>query len=230
MGSRLTRPDQTTTMNTTRRQLLTSLGSSALIAATAGCLGSGNSSPPTPAADISPVNSLPQPTRGGEDASITVDIFSDFACPHCKDFHETVEPTLVNDYVDDGIITLRHFDFPIPVDQEQSWPAAMAARAVQDADSMNAFWTFRSNLFKNRSDLSTDLYIGLAEGTSVAEKAIRAGAEKAKYQPVVQKDKTTGQDRGVEGTPTAFVDGEKTVPSGDQSYTDVIVSAIESKR
>ena len=51
---------------------------------------------------------------GKNTAPITMDVYSDFQCPHCKHFHDEIQPQIVQNYVNTGKVYLIHHDFPLP--------------------------------------------------------------------------------------------------------------------
>jgi len=51
---------------------------------------------------------------GNNTAPITMDVYSDFQCPHCKHFHDEIQPQVVRDYVNSGKVYLIHHEFPLP--------------------------------------------------------------------------------------------------------------------
>lgn len=47
---------------------------------------------------------------GSPTAPVIIELYSDFACPHCKEFHDETLPSLVNDFVNTGKVYLvRHY-------------------------------------------------------------------------------------------------------------------------
>lgn len=51
---------------------------------------------------------------GNNTAPITMEVYSDFQCPHCKQFHDEILPSVIRDYVNTGKLYLIHRDFPLP--------------------------------------------------------------------------------------------------------------------
>lgn len=47
-------------------------------------------------------------------APITIELYTDFQCPHCRAFYLEELPLLVNDFVKTGKVRLIHRDFPLP--------------------------------------------------------------------------------------------------------------------
>jgi protein-disulfide isomerase len=198
-----------------RRRAL--LGMGGLAASTlAGCLGGASSGSGDGGGDT-----LPTPVQGDPDASTTVTVFEDFACPHCRTYNLDVLPTIASQYIEPGKIRYEHYDFPVV--NETSWRAASAARAVQKRADANAFFTYAKALYRNQQSLGPDTYASLANDMNLKGGAVRQAAENQTYRPTVEANMATGKDRGVRATPTIFV-GDKTV----EATVEAISSAIES--
>lgn len=208
-----------------RRQLLAAAGAGA--ASLAGCTGGGDGGGGGPTETCA--ESLPRPYLGAADAAVTVAVFEDYACPHCRHFDEQVAPGLVSNYAEPGKIRYEFYDFPIPVRDPTSWQAASAARAVQDREGREAFFAYKSRLFDNQSSLSLDAYASLADGITDGD-AVREAARTRCYEPVVTADRQTGRDRGVQGTPTVFVDGEALSAPSYDALRSAVDSALSRNR
>lgn len=222
-----------------RRRTL--LGTAGLVAL-AGCFsvtenasddGSGDSGPATtsdqPTDDSgdttttgTPSPQLSTPVAGNPDATVTVAVYGDFACPHCKTFNEDVLPKLRADYVDPGEIRYEHRDFPIPVDETVSWQAPSAARAVQATLGDGAFFEYADLLFATQSSLGPDTYASLAGEVDADDYTVRTAAVERRYDATIRAARQQGIDAGVRGTPTAFVNGQRV----DATY-DALSSAID---
>ena len=238
-------------MPTTRRSYLAAVGGAAALATTAGCLGSGSGNAageattatsgsssegaaanPLPdgcdVGELDSVASLARPALGPEDAPVTVDVFEDFACPHCQTFTQDVYPEIRSTYVDPGDVRYRFFDFPIPVDDTWSWAAASAARAVQDRADAETFFTFVEGVYANQGRLSEEGYQvvhDLADEAGVNGCTIAGAADQEPYRSVVEADRQEGLDREVPGTPAVYVDGDVLAGYG----WETVDSAIQSR-
>jgi protein-disulfide isomerase len=233
---------------TTRRSLLTVTGAG--IAALAGCFtvsqeeseatsGDGASGQATTATDeattpagdstasgteTSTADSLATPVAGDPDAAVTVAVYEDFACPHCRTFNEDVYPQLQSAYVEPETIRYEHHDLPIPVDETASWQAPSAARAVQSIAGDDAFYEYVHLLFANQRSLGPDTYASLAGEVGADGETVRSAAVNRRYDETVRADRQAGIDRGVEGTPTAFVNDEQ-VDATYEALSDAIDAA-----
>ncbi|MDS0221500.1 DsbA family protein [Haloarcula sp. S1AR25-5A] len=213
----------------TRRGLLSA--TTVALGAIAGCSGgsseeesTGTTETPTPI----PGQPLSTPVAGDPEADVTVAVYEDYACPHCATYSESVYPQVRDEYLTDGTIRYEFHDFPIPVNDIVSWQAASAARAVQDNAGDEAFFTYSERLFANQNQLGPDTYADLTEGLDVDGETVRAAATGELYRPTVSGDREAGIDRGVEGTPTMFVNDER-VEWSEIAY-EPVQSAIEAAR
>ncbi|EMA22882.1 DsbA family protein [Haloarcula amylolytica] len=213
----------------TRRGLLAAtVGAVGAIAGCSGGSSESESAGTTETATPLPGQPLSTPVAGDPEADVTVAVYEDYACPHCATYSESVFPQLSDDYLVDGTVRYEHHDFPIPVDEEVSWQAASAARAVQDNVGAEAFFTYSKRLFANQNQLGPDTYAELTEGLDVDGETVRAAATGELYRPTVSGDRDAGIDRGVQGTPTVFVNDER-VEWSEIAY-EPVRSAIEAAR
>lgn len=211
-------------MTPTRRALLGSVGSAGL-AGTAGCLGLGLFGPTLPDCSGDGVADLDAPSRGDPDASVTVEAYTDFGCPHCETYVRTVAPVL-SDPIERGDVLYVHRDFPIPA-SGRSFPVANAARAVQDAAGDAAFWTYYGRLFDEQGDYELDRLVEYAAGLDVSETAIRTAVEDLRYCETIKADRSAGSDAGVEGTPTVAVDGDLYEAPSGEDLERAVADALE---
>lgn len=209
-----------------RRTALRATGLTA-VAALAGCPANGNSESQTTDDRPTPERQLPVPSRGDADAPITVAVYEDFACQHCRRYTEETEPRLLAEYVEPGEVRYEWHDFPVPVAEPHSWLAACAARSVQaNSDSNDAFWSFSESIFERQDELSMDLYETVANDVGVDGETVREETEERTYEPTVVADREHGLERDVGGTPTVFV-GDNRLEGPDFA---VIRNAIEDQR
>ena len=218
-------------MQQTRRRYLAATGAIAVGTGLAGCLGS-SSGGGSGAADTShscevtdrePVAELPQPTVGSDDATVTVDIYEDFACPHCADFALEGLVDLEEEYAGDEV-RFRRFDFLV-VDSDWNEPVANAARSVQEERGDEAFFAFTRAAYENQSEYSWQVIGDLAEDAGIDPCRALSDADGGTYDGVLEADQTAGEDQGVPGTPAAVVDGQ--LLEGAATYESV-KSAIDA--
>lgn len=139
---------------------------------------------------------------GPEDAPVTIVVFSDFECPHCRRASEILlrlqreNPARIRIYY-------KHF----PLD---SHPMAMsAARACVAARDQGKYWEFHEQLYENQDEIGPGLYVRIATGLGMDLDRFEAERISQESATRVQRDKLEGQRIGVEATPTIFVNGRR---------------------
>jgi protein-disulfide isomerase len=155
---------------------------------------------------LRPANTLSHPG-----AKITIVEFSDFQCPFCGRYQQTVHPELLKQYVDSGQVNFVYMHSAF-LGQESVW-AAQAAECAADQDK---FWSFHDLLFsrqngENQGAFTKDKLSGFAK---------ELGLDMAKFDPCLTNDETlarvqadtqAAQKAGVRGTPTFFINGQPLV-------------------
>ena len=67
----------------------------------------------------------PVKALGNPSAPITLEVFSDYMCPQCRNFYMNSLTLMIQDYVAAGEVYLIHRDFPLPIPQHKyNWDAA----------------------------------------------------------------------------------------------------------
>jgi len=137
------------------------------------------------------------PVLGRRGAPVTLTVFSDFSCPHCRNAQATIKK-LHETYRDRLAIEYRHF--PI------SSASATVARAAVCADEQGRFWQFHDAAFAapNLSDAQIDVIASVLRlDTARFEQCLTSDRSRA----VVAADVSEGRRHGVTGTPAFVVNG-----------------------
>lgn len=144
---------------------------------------------------------------GAADAPVVITMFSDYYCPYCLRFNTDVEPQLVKEYVDKGLVRLEWND--VPLHGKNSLEAAKAARAAAE---QNKFWEFKDALFERVSTLgedehlSTDDFVKLAKDVQVPDvEKFTKDATGDRYDEAIENAQQYAQSIGITGTPSFFV-------------------------
>lgn len=115
---------------------------------------------------VRPTNAAPQPrpskasefsgppnmSYGSSSAPITMEVFSDYQCPSCRNLYEQTLRPLINDYVASGKVYLVHRDFPLPM-HKYGYEAARWANA---AARVGEFANVEAVLYDNQPAWSAD--------------------------------------------------------------------------
>jgi protein-disulfide isomerase len=149
-----------------------------------------------------------QPYKGSPQAPLKIVEYADFACSHCAEFAQGLD-ALAPTYIETGKlqIVFRNFAFLTP----ESEPAAEAAECALDQGA-DKFWAYHDLLFVMQaqggaalSNTSLKAYAGqLNLDTTAFDQCFDSGAKAA----LVEADHQDGVSRGVNGTPTWFINGE----------------------
>ena len=114
-----------------------------------------------------------------------------------------MEPKLYREYVEDGTLRIEWRDFPYR--GQESVNAAVAARAAQ---AQGRFWDYHDLLYENQfSGFSDENLTSFAREAGLDMRRFEEDYESARYAGAVQADFREGQDLGVSGTPTFYING-----------------------
>ena len=143
-----------------------------------------------------------------------VEVYEDFLCSHCADF-EQEHGAWLSDRAERGEIVLRFMPMTIldgTADTGPAHDAMNAAFCVADEQGAEAFWSMKSALFaagyaSGDEEPSDGALAALAQDAGVpgAEPCIEDGT----FVPWLNEARETARERGVTGTPSVYVDGEK---------------------
>ena len=158
---------------------------------------------------------------GSETALVTVTEYGDLQCPACKSAHEMLTKPLLATY--DGKIRLEFKHFPL---QNIHVYALEAAQAAECAADQGKFWEFFDMNYEKQKDLSSAaLRTWAAElklDTELFDRCVKSGIKKQ----TVLADFAEGEKKGVNSTPTYFVNGVR-VNNTIEALTTAIDTALQ---
>lgn len=141
--------------------------------------------------------------RGDFKAPITLVEYSDFECPFCERHYPTLKKIL-SDYKDKVRLVYKHF----PLASLHA-NAQKAAEASECADEQGKFWEYHDKLFEQQSSgYSLANFKQWAEDLNLQTSKFNDCLDSGKYADKVRSDEADGQNRGVQGTPATFVNGQ----------------------
>jgi protein-disulfide isomerase len=184
------------------------------------------------------VDDLPQPTAisrvdaGVETSNGTpglpvVDVYEDFQCPHCRDLEARVGTDLLRLAADGQANVIYH---PVSFLGPES---VRAANAVGCATEAGRFPEYHAKLFAEQplegtGGFSTDDLLGYGEEVGITGGGFERCVTGSALQTWVAAVQQEAGRRGVQGTPTLFVDG-KQLPA-DQYTAAGIKAAVVAAR
>ncbi len=166
------------------------------------------------------------PMLGNPDAPITIIEFSDYECPACGTFHQTIFPLVKEAYIDTDIVNYVYRDFPLSSIHPNAVGAAIAANCAGDQGGDEVYFDYSSLLFSSR-DLGVEIYYEYAEQLELNADEFSECLSSDKYLSEVENDAAAAAESELAGTPTFFINGEMIfgVPSFE-SLSEIIDDLI----
>jgi protein-disulfide isomerase len=162
----------------------------------------------------------PLKSLGVSTAPITIEVFSDYECAHCKLLYEETLRPLMRDYVAKGKVYFIHRDYPLP-QHVNARPAACLANASRQ---VNKYEEVCAALFRQQAVWSANGNIEAAVATvltPVELTKVRLLAKDPKVIAEMEGDIALGQMIHVSQTPTMVIShkGRSSPVSGYVNYT-----------
>jgi protein-disulfide isomerase len=156
---------------------------------------------------------------GRADAPVTLEVWEDFQCPVCARHSLEVEPVLVGTYVRDGVLRIVHHDLAFlgsgGADDESVRAASGAVVAnAQDAYWAYAHWVYANQDGENAGGFRPERLRSIAEAAGVDVTDWDARIADASVRQQVADSTATGMGKGVNSTPTMFLNGVLVDPPG----------------
>jgi len=144
-----------------------------------------------------------EPTKGPDNALVTIVEFSDFECPFCS----RVTPTLkqvVERYGNDVRVVWKNNPLPF---HRNAMPAAIAAMEAFEQGGDDKFWAMHDKLFENQRALSRSDLEGYAQELGLNMSQFKAALDNEEHKDTVEAQQTLAKSLGASGTPAFFING-----------------------
>lgn len=141
------------------------------------------------------------PTRGPNDAWVTVVEFGDFECPYCGGAETTISQV---DTTRPGIVRWVWKEFPLQNIHPRAMPDAIAAEC---AYTQGLFWEMHDLLFTNQAAQSDSDLATYAQQIGVDMTTWQACLTSDVPKQRISADEADAANARVDGTPTFFVNG-----------------------
>ncbi|MEO7043371.1 MAG: thioredoxin domain-containing protein [Gemmatimonadaceae bacterium] len=171
---------------------------------------------------------------GNPKAPVVIEEFADFECPVCGNYATVTEPDVRKQIVDAGLAYYKYYDFPLPMHHNTQF----ASNAAACADEQGKFWEMHDQLYAGQdswglnsdgatqvTDNPKSIFVGYASKIGLNAAQFEKCYDSRKYQSRVDANTAEGFKRGVNQTPTFFINGTK-MP-GALPY-DMIKSAVDA--
>lgn len=166
--------------------------------------------------------------KGNPNADVVIVEYSDFECPFCKRFHDTMNQVM-DEYGASGQVAWVYRQFPLDqLHPVKARAEAIASECVNEIGGNDAFWQFADRFFEltpsnNQTDIETVIPQIVREiGTD--EQKFNTCMNSGKYDQHIEEDIANAVETGGRGTPWSVViaPNGKTFPlNGAQPYGSV---------
>ena len=172
-----------------------------------------------------------EPTKGADNAPVTIIEYSSYQCPFCKRHFDQTMP-LIQPYIDDGTVRYIFKDFPLP-SQPQAFKVHEAAHCAHEQGGDDGYWAIHDIMFRNQAVWSStamgahvDVIKELVKTADFIDgNAFDTCLDEGHYSERVNADLQEGSALNVRGTPSFFINGQ--FISGAQPFA-VFQQAIEA--
>jgi protein-disulfide isomerase len=166
------------------------------------------------------------PVWGDPKAPVVIYEFTDLQCPFCARAATTLDE-VVKGYPA-GKVALVSKQFPLPFHQ-QAEPAAVAALA---AHRQGKYWEMRALIFQKQAQLAQpETLLALANQLGLDIKRFEKDLKDPALLKQVKDDAALGQQLGVQGTPSFFINGQFFVGAQPaEAFRGVIDEQLAAKK
>lgn len=147
--------------------------------------------------------------KGHSDAPVTLIEYADFQCPACGAYFPVIDQ-LLTEMEGKVKVVMRHYPLI------QAHPNALiAARASEAAGRQGKFWEMHALLFKNQREWSgaadpmKAIFPSYAGKIGLSMDQFKKDAADSSIDDKINRDRATGDELGIEGTPMFILNGEK---------------------
>lgn len=159
--------------------------------------------------------------KGSLSAAVTVSEYGDLQCPACQGAHELINKPLFEKYGNRIRFEFKHF--PLQSIHPHAMEAALASECAAD---QGKFWEFVDLNYEKQKELSSVALrtwaTALDLDTDLFDRCVRSRIKKE----AILVEYKEGEAKGVDSTPTYFVNGTK-VTSSIEALTAAIDAALE---
>ena len=147
---------------------------------------------------------------GNPDAPITMELYTNFICPACGNFATETFGQIKDNYIANGKLKMVFYIFP-PIE---------LSKAGLCAEEQGKFIEYHDYVFSHQAQITDEEILkdfAINAGLD-GQKFNECYAAPDKFKDKIQKWFDEGQARGVDATPTFFINGQKFV--GAQPYEE----------
>lgn len=159
------------------------------------------------------------PVRGSPDAAVTITEYADFQCPFCARARSSIDQVL-REYP--GRVKLIFKSFPLDFHAD----SRLAHQAALAADKQGRFWEMHDLIFSRQRAIKRDDLFAMAKSLGLDMDRFAADLESDQVRAQIEAELTEGKQRGVQGTPTFFVDGDEVVGAASVAQFEARIDPV----
>jgi protein-disulfide isomerase len=168
---------------------------------------------------------------GPKTAKVLVQVFGDFQCPICGEFFRSVEPQIIRDFVIAGTIRYEYHHFIVIDSNVGGTESHRAAEASECASEQGRFWDYHNMLFSNQQGEGSGAFAdrrlkAFAPALGLDAQTFNTCFDSGRYSAAVNADNALGNQMGVKGTPTLFINGVAVNNALDYNEVKQKISAL----
>ena len=163
---------------------------------------------------------------GNPNAPIKIIEYSDFECPFCKTFHQTMNQ-IVKEYGAGGQVAWVYRHFPLDNIHSKADKEAEASECAAELGGNEAFWAYTEKIFEvtpSNNGLDPAFLPQIAKEIGLNQEKFKECLNSGKYTAKVEADYQNGLSIGVEGTPFSVIalsSGKMFPIEGSQPYEQI---------
>lgn len=159
--------------------------------------------------EISKISTALQPSFGAPGAPVTLVVFSDFQCPHCREEAKELRENLTKIYP--AQVRVYFKDFPL-ANHDWARPAAIAGRCIFRQDAL-LFWDYHDWVFDKQQEINAanfrEKLAGFVKGKEIDPLQLNQCIDRKATEPEVEKNIAEARSVRVNSTPTLFLNGRR---------------------
>jgi protein-disulfide isomerase len=159
------------------------------------------------------------PSKGPDDAPVTIIELADFECPHCREAVPVLDAVLA---AHPGKVRLVFKSYTLPF-HTRGEPAARAAFA---AGAQGKFWEMEHLLFERQLHLEDADLERYARSLGLDIAKWKADMDSPAVRDRVGQDHKLGEELKVKGTPTIYINGRELDIEQDESLEERVASEL----
>jgi protein-disulfide isomerase len=159
--------------------------------------------------EISKITTALQPSFGAPGAPVTLVVFSDFQCPHCREEAKELRENITKTYPTQVRVYFK--DYPL-ANHDWARPAAIAGRCLFRQSPL-AFWDYHDWVFDKQQEINAanfrEKLAGFVKGREIDPLQLNQCIDRKTTEPEIEKSIAEARSVRVNSTPTMFMNGRR---------------------